>query len=137
MGALVFGEHVRRAGLAGRVRVSSAGIGPWHAGEPADERAAATLAAAGYPTGHVAAQVGPEHLDADLFLAMDSGHERDLRRLVDDPGKVRLLRSFDPAAHGDLDVGDPYYGGPEGFETTLAHVEAAVPALLTWVRAHL
>ncbi|MDI5980588.1 protein tyrosine phosphatase, partial [Amycolatopsis magusensis] len=36
MAALVFREQLRRAGLADRVRVSSAGIGPWHVGEPAD-----------------------------------------------------------------------------------------------------
>src|SRR5437763_14376828 len=74
MAALVFGEHLRRAGLAGRVRVTSAGIGAWHVGDPADSRAARTLARAGYPTSHVAAQVDDRHLDADLLLAMDSSH---------------------------------------------------------------
>ena len=132
--ALVFAEHLRRAGLADSVRVSSAGIGPWHAGEPIDPRAGAVLAEHGYPVEHVAAQVGPEHLDADLFLAMDSGHEKALRRLVGDPDRVRLLRSFDPGAGPDLDVPDPYYGGPDGFDDVLAMIEAAMPGLLAWVR---
>lgn len=110
--ALVFAEHLRRTRLDGAVRVSSAGIGPWHVGAPIDERAGELLARHGYPVEHVAAQVGAEHLDADLFLAMDRGHEKALRRLVDDPSRVRLLRSFDPEAIVDLDVPDPYYGGP-------------------------
>ena len=132
--ALVFAEHLRRAGLADSVRVSSAGIGPWHAGEPIDPRAGAVLVRHGYPVEHVAAQLGPEHLAADLFLAMDSGHEKALRRLVGDPDRVRLLRSFDPAAGPDLDVPDPYYGGPDGFDDVLAMIEAAMPGLLAWVR---
>jgi protein-tyrosine phosphatase len=133
----VFSEHLRRAGLEGSVRVSSAGIGPWHVGEPLDERAAEVLARHGYPVEHVAAQVGAGHLGADLFLAMDRGHDKALRRLVDDPSRVRLLRSFDPAASGDLDVPDPYYGGPEGFDEVLVMIEAAMPGLLAWTRGRL
>jgi protein-tyrosine phosphatase len=135
--ALVFGEHLRRAGLDGHVRVTSAGTGPWHAGEPIDRRAGQLLARNGYPTAHVAAQVDATHLAADLLLAMDSGHEKALRRMVDDPARIRLLRSFDPAADGDLDVPDPYYGGAQGFADVLAMIEAATPGLLDWVRDQL
>ncbi|HVV22220.1 MAG TPA: low molecular weight protein-tyrosine-phosphatase [Pseudonocardiaceae bacterium] len=137
MAALVFAEHVRRAGLDDRVRVSSAGVGPWHVGEPADARARRTLAAHGYPTEHTAAQVDDDQLNADLLLAMDSGHEKALRRLVADPDRVRMFRSFDPDATGDLDVPDPYYGGPDGFTDVMAMVEAAMPGLLEYVRAQL
>ncbi|HKN98432.1 MAG TPA: low molecular weight protein-tyrosine-phosphatase [Pseudonocardiaceae bacterium] len=134
MAASVFGEYVRRAGLGDRVLVSSAGVGPWHAGEPMDPRAAELLAAHGYPTGHVAAQVDDHHLAADLLLAMDSSHEKALRRLVGVRGKVRLFRSFDPDATGDLDVPDPYYGDDDGFTSVLAMIEAASPGLLAHVR---
>lgn len=133
MAALVFREHLRRAGLADRVRVTSAGIGGWHVGNPADSRAARTLAAAGYPTEHAAAQVGPEHLDADLLLAMDNGHEAALVDLVG-PDRVRMFRSFDPDANGDLDVPDPYFGDGSGFTEVLGMIEAATPGLLEWVR---
>jgi protein-tyrosine phosphatase len=137
MAALVFGEHVRRAGLADRIRVTSAGIGPWHAGEPADPRARRVLAEHGYPTDHVAAQVDDDHLSADLLLAMDTSHEKALRRLVGDTGRVRMFRSFDPAAGADPNVPDPYYGGPDGFTDVLAMIEAAVPGLLAAVRERL
>jgi protein-tyrosine phosphatase len=133
MAAMVVREHLRRAGLADQVKVTSAGIGGWHAGDGADNRAQKILADHGYPTAHVAIQVGPEHLDADLLIAMDKGHARELRRLAD-PGKIRMLRSFDPAAEGDLDVPDPYYGGIGGFRTVLAMIEAATPGLIDWVR---
>jgi protein-tyrosine phosphatase len=134
--AIVFREHVRRAGLADVVEVSSAGTGGWHVGDAADERAGESLVAAGYPSEHVAAQVGELHLGADLLVALDSGHARELRRLSGDPDRVRLLRSFDPHADG-VDVPDPYYGDREGFDLVLAMTEAAMPGLLAWVRERL
>jgi protein-tyrosine phosphatase len=137
--AVVFAAALEPAGLTDRVTVSSAGIGGWHAGEPMDRRARAVLAGHGYPTGHTAAQVDPAHLRADLLVALDEGHRDALLRLVDDPQRVALLRSFDPAAADDedLDVPDPYYGGAEGFERMLAMIEAATPGLLAWVRDRL
>jgi protein-tyrosine phosphatase len=137
MAASVFEEHLRRAGLADRVRVTSAGVGSWHVGEPADDRAAKMLVDHGYPVDHTAAQVDRDHLAADLLVALDSGHLQSLRRVVDDPDRVRLLRSFDPEATGDLDVPDPYYGADHGFTEVLAMIEAAVPGLLDWVRERL
>ena len=125
-----------RAGLADDVRVSSAGTGGWHVGEPADERAAALLRAEGYPHRHRARRVGGDDLSADLLVALDDEHRRELRALVDDPGRVRLLRSFDPDAPVGAEVPDPYYGGPGGFADVLAMVRAAMPGLLDWVRAH-
>ena len=49
---------------------------------------------------------------------------------------MRLLREFDPRSRGapDLDVPDPYYGGPDGFEDVLDLVEAACRGLLAEVR---
>lgn len=136
MAAVVFADVLRQAGLDHQVRVSSAGTGDWHIGEPADPRTAATLRRAGYACAHVAAQVGPEHLSADLLVALDSGHRATLRRMVRDPDRVVLLRSFDPAAGRNLDVPDPYFGR-HGFEDVLAMVCAAMPGLLAWVRDRL
>ncbi|MFD2421948.1 low molecular weight protein-tyrosine-phosphatase [Amycolatopsis pigmentata] len=137
MAAIVFREHLRRAGLDDRVRVTSAGTGPWHAGEPADPRARATLAARGYHGEHIAAQIDADRLTADLLLAADAGHLRMLRREVEDPGRVRLLREFDPEAGPGAEVPDPYYGGDGGFDEVLDMLERAVPGLLGWVREQL
>lgn len=133
-------EHLRRAGLDGKVRVSSAGTGAWHVGQSADYRAAQTLSAAGYPTKHVAAMLDDEHLQADLLLALDSGHYRFLQRLLSSAGgteRIRMLRSFDPGAGSDLDVPDPYYGGNGGFTRVLSMIEASMPQLVDWIRANL
>lgn len=132
----VFAEHLRQARLDHRVRVSSAGTGGWHCGDPADPRTEDVLRRHGYPTDHKARQVGVEHTDADLLVALDGGHARSLSRLVDHPERIRLLRSFDPDA-SDLDVPDPYYGNRRGFDEVLAMIEAAMPGLLAWVRERL
>ncbi|EIE97715.1 low molecular weight protein-tyrosine-phosphatase [Saccharomonospora glauca] len=134
MAEIVFRHRLVEHGLADAVTVRSAGTGGWHVGEPADPRARATLQAHGYPVDHVARRVGPEHLDADLLLAADKSHLRDLRDMVDDPDRVRLLRSFDPTAPADAEVPDPYYGGDEGFEEVLGMIERAVDGLVEWVR---
>jgi protein-tyrosine phosphatase len=133
----VFAHEVEQAGLADRVRVTSAGTGDWHVGGPADDRAAALLVEHGYVDTHVARQVDDELLDADLIVALDTEHLRDLRRLAPDPARVRLLRSFDPAAPPHAGVPDPYYGGPEGFTDVLTMIRAATPGLLEHVKAQL
>ncbi|WP_198942892.1 low molecular weight protein-tyrosine-phosphatase [Actinophytocola xanthii] len=141
MAALIFAGHLERAGLADQVQVSSAGIGPWHVGEPADPRVVQLLKGHHYGAEHLAAQVGTEHLSADLLLAMDAGHEAALRDLLahqgDTPERVRMFRSFDPGAGDDLDVPDPYYGNDAGFTDVMRMIEAAVPGLLAWVRERL
>jgi protein-tyrosine phosphatase len=139
MAEKVFAWHLGEQGLADRVRVSSAGTGSWHAGEPADERAVEVLRRHGYPTEHVAHQVNSDHLNADLLLAAGGDHVAALTRVLgvaDASRQVRLLRSFDPAAPEDAEVPDPYYGD-RGFDEVLAMIEASVPGLLDWTRARL
>ncbi|MGV9411679.1 low molecular weight protein-tyrosine-phosphatase [Nocardia sp. NPDC003693] len=136
MAEKIFAAHLERAGLGDRVRVSSAGTGSWHVGDDADYRTTDELRAHGYPVGHVAAVIGADHLDADLLIALDTGHERALAHLGVPAERRRLLRSFDPGADGP-DVPDPYYGDRSDFELVREQIEAAVPGLLDWVRAQL
>ena len=133
----VFAYEVEQAGLAERIRVTSAGTGSWHVGDPADSRAAALLAEHGYVDTHIARQVDDELLAADLLVALDAGHLRALRRIAPDPGRVQLLRAFDPDAPAGAGVPDPYYGGPEGFTEVLTMIRAATPGLLEYVKAQL
>jgi protein-tyrosine phosphatase len=130
---------VAEAGLADRVQLDSAGLGDWHVGDDADRRAVAALRRRGYEIRpHRARQFQPADFAArDLVIALDAGHERDLRRMAPSPrdaAKVRLLRSYDPDADGDLDVPDPYYGRTDGFDHVLDLVEAACRRLLAEVR---
>ncbi|MER5941301.1 low molecular weight protein-tyrosine-phosphatase [Streptomyces sp. NPDC001928] len=139
MAESVFRARVEDAGLGGPVEVDSAGTGGWHEGDPADPRTVSVLEEHGYESGHAARQFQSSWFARlDLVIALDSGHLKALRRLAptpEDAAKVRLLRSYDPAAGDDLDVPDPYYGGRDGFEECLDMVEAASTGLLAAVRA--
>ena len=89
------------------MKVTSCGTSGFHTGEPADNRARTELLANGYPRRPRRGSAVPLHYDADLPVAADHGHVRDLerKRLGD---RVRLLRSFDPAVRPtDLDLSDP------------------------------
>ncbi len=133
---------VREAGLDGTITLDSAGTGGWHVGSAPDTRATAAARARGIDLEGSARQVTREDFERfDLILAMDRSNLRDLRELApDEPARerVRLLREFDPASAGasDLDVPDPYYGGPGGFDEVLDLVGAACAGLLAEIRAN-
>jgi protein-tyrosine phosphatase len=132
---------VQREGLGESIELDSAGTGGWHVGSPPDARAGEAARARGIALEGSARQVREDDFfDFDLVIAMDRANLRELRRLA--PGdsereKVRLLREFDPAGVGaeELDVPDPYYGSPGGFEEVLDLVQAACEGLLSEIRA--
>jgi protein-tyrosine phosphatase len=132
---------LRAEGLEQSVEIESAGTGGWHAGSAPDARAVAAARSRDIVIEGEARQVTAEDFERfDLLLAMDRDNERELLARAPDAqarAKVRLLREFDPAAVavGDLDVPDPYYGGPHGFDRVLDQVEAACRGLLDEVRA--
>lgn len=134
MAEKMFAQQIAERGLADLVRVTSGGTGGWHAGAPADERAQRVLRERGYPSGHRAAQVGDDHLAADLVVALGRNHARILADLGVDADRLRMLRSFDPrsGAHPD-DVEDPYYGDHSDFVAVFDVIEASLPGLHTWV----
>ncbi|WP_239116182.1 low molecular weight protein-tyrosine-phosphatase [Planotetraspora kaengkrachanensis] len=120
------------------VLVDSAGTGGWHAGEPMDERALATLAEHGYDgDAHRARQFDPAWFaERDLVLVMDRDNLRAVRRMAPPGADVRLFRSFDPDAPDGAEVPDPYYGGKQGFTDVLVMVEAASEGLAKHLEDH-
>jgi len=130
---------VREAGLEDEIEIDSAGTGGWHAGDPPDRRATDAARLRGITLEGAARQVTRDDFeDFDLVLALDRENLRNLRAIAPagTEAKIRLLREFDPHSAGapDLDVPDPYYGGPRGFETVLDQVEAACRGLLDALR---
>ena len=131
---------LREQGLEDEIEIDSAGTGGWHVGDPPDTRATAAARRRGIVLDGAARQVRlSDFEDYDLLLAADRENLAHLRAIApseDARAKVRLLREFDPRSDGapDLDVPDPYYGGPDGFEDVLDLVEAACRGLLDEVR---
>jgi protein-tyrosine phosphatase len=133
----VFRHLVREAGLQDRISIDSAGTHDYHVGSPPDERSQHHARRRGYELSDLRARQVQE-LDFarfDLILAMD--HENLALLQADCPAqhlhKLRRLMEFAPAGLSDV-VADPYYGGKQGFETVLDHIEAACAGLLAHVR---
>jgi protein-tyrosine phosphatase len=98
MAAVVLADRVADAGLAELVEVVSAGTGPWHVGEPMDDRAAARLTSAGYDaTRHRARQLDASWFEScDLVLVMDTQNHHDVTDRTRRGADVPRLRPEGP-----------------------------------------
>ena len=143
----VHGKHLPITDGREDVRPPDLPNADWRAssGSPAPEPADGTSATAptnanrvlrrhGYPTDHRAAQVGDDHLAAHLVVALGRNHLRMLGELGVEPGRLRMLRSFDPrsGAHA-LDVEDPTTATLSPTSKTYTVIGAALPGLHAWV----
>jgi protein-tyrosine phosphatase len=133
----VFRHAVEKAGLQDRIQVDSAGTHDYHVGAPPDRRSAHHASLRGYDLASLRArQVDRADFEAfDLICAMD-WQNFELLQAQCPPRyrhKLKRLMEFAPAGMAD-EVADPYYGGQDGFETVLDHVEAACEGLLAHVR---
>jgi protein-tyrosine phosphatase len=130
-------EAAEDAGV--EVTIRSAGTGDWHVGKPPDERMRQAAAEQGLHLSGTADRVTPDDLAAaDLVLAMDRANLADLEDIAGRVGlapPLHLFREFDPDADGDLDVPDPYYGGPDGFVEVVRMVRRTAPRIIDHLRA--
>ena len=129
------GERVARDMAAQRgldLEVSSFGLSAENNGSPIDERAVAVLEKGGYDTdGHRARQIQREDIEsADLVVAVEPYQVDRLRTMAPGVDNVRLLNDFNPDMGPGTALIDPWYGDDEGFDDTIADVEAAMPGIL-------
>ncbi len=137
----VFQALINEEGLENQIIIHSAGTGHWHVGAPPDARMQATARKKGVPLNSRARQIQAGDIRRfDLILAMDRSN-RDTLEYMCSPEvaakKIRLFRSFDPEADGDLDVPDPYYGRDDGFEHVFQIVHRTCPLILDYVKSQM
>jgi len=129
----VLRHRLARVGLDDRVAVDSAGTYDGHAGDPPDPRAQRHAARRGYDLSRLRARpvVAEDFQRFGLVLAMDRDNLAALaRRQPPGAPPPRLLMPFSGREGLPEEVPDPYYGGPEGFETVLDLVETACDGLV-------
>jgi protein-tyrosine phosphatase len=133
----VFRQVVAEAGLEDRFRIDSAGTSGYHDGESPDPRTAEVAARRGVMVQGSSRRIeSADTHDFDYLVAMDGDNRREVERLVDRTGAspgVFLFREFDPEADGALEVPDPYFGGPTGFEDVHDLVERSARGLLSYL----
>jgi protein-tyrosine phosphatase len=134
----VFKHHVEEAGLTDRFEIDSAGTSSYHAGDSPDPRTTTVARARGIELRGESRQITTDDLARfDYVIVMDEENRAAVKRLAREKSPkavVHMLREFDPEAHGDLDVPDPYYGGERGFESVHDIVDRAARAFLEHVR---
>jgi protein-tyrosine phosphatase len=135
----VFSDIVAGEGLTDRFDIDSAGTSDYHTGDSPDPRTVSEARRRGLVLEHAARQIRAEDLQRfDYVIAMDAsnlGRIERLARSVPRHAELRLLRSFDPETTDDLEVPDPYFGGPDGFSDVHDMVERACRGLLEHIRA--
>ena len=119
------------------VEVRSAGTGGWHVGNPPDARMRRAAQDAGLELTGLAEQVDAQAIDdADLVVVMDRQNLADVEAVAASAAvktPVRLFRTFDPDADGDLEVPDPYYGGEQGFIDVVGMCRRAAHGVVAWL----
>jgi protein-tyrosine phosphatase len=133
----VFRKMIAEAGLESVVQVDSAGTHAYHVGEAPDARALQAARRRGVEIGDLRARqvTQDDFRDFDVILAMDWENLALLQQQCPRPHKhkLHLLMRF-AGEHDAATVPDPYYGGPEGFNTVLDYVEDACQGLIEVVR---
>lgn len=130
----IFRQHVERAGLAGRIKVDSAGLGAWHVGEPPHPGTTRILAERGIQYSHRARVVRADDFARfDYVIAVERAHIDELRRMTGSSVvRMGLLLDYAPTI-GLRDLPDPYYNGR--FREVHDMVEQACRGLLDHIVA--
>ena len=119
----VFRHLLRERGLEQHFVVDSAGTSAVHQGEAPDSRSTAVARQQGIQlAGSSRRFLNSDYERFDLVLAMDQSNLSALQRLpgaAAHAGELRLFLDYDPDSPPGAEMPDPYYGGPQGFETVL------------------
>lgn len=127
-----FRHAAAEAGL--EVKVDSAGTADYHVGQPPDPRSVDEARRRGIDITHYRGRQlseGDFH-EFDYILGMDASNMANIARVDPGNGKARVAMLLDlvPGKEG-REVGDPYYGGAEGFSITWSEVSAGANALVS------
>ena len=132
----IFLHLVKARGLSDRFHVDSCGIGDWHIGHAADPRSQDVARRNGIELACTSRQIDRtrDFENFDWIIAMDHQNQRDLMHLSpdEDQHKIHLMREFDLeiGERETPEVPDPYYGGPQGFDSMYAMLKRSCEGFL-------
>lgn len=129
----LFEKHVKDNGLDHLVHADSAGTSGHHTGENADSRTLQNARENGLIFKHSAKKFTLDHFEQfDLIVVMDHSNAQNVKSLSTNTQhheKVHLMRKWDSQQTG-MEVPDPWYGGPEGFEDVYQILNRSTAGLL-------
>ena len=133
----VFKKYIQRENLELKIKIDSAGTGSWHTGNPPDDRSQKVAIRRGYDIANQRSRTinNRDITESDYIIAMDTDNFSTLQQLVPDKMNNKLYRFLEFAPHQNLlDVPDPYYSGPDGFDRVLSLIEDASEGLLQHIK---
>jgi len=113
------------------------GTGSWHVGNPPDTRSQEFAAQRGYDISNQRSRLinNLDVIESDYLLAMDTDNILTLQKLIPEEMQNKLFRFLEFAPHlNQLDVPDPYYSSPDGFDLVLDLIEDASEGLLMHIK---
>lgn len=122
------------AGLSPRIRVDSAGTGPWHAGKPPDPRAVEVCNENGITIDHLSGRqvTRNDFASFDWVLCADRDNLRQLHALAPRQVWPRIALLLAWAGLGaKAEIPDPYTGTLADFRRVYALLDKATDAMLT------
>lgn len=135
----VFRKIVSEADLEKVIHIDSAGTHAYHVNDPPDRRARAAAERRGFTLDNIRARrVTVEDFERfDYILAMDEDNLLMLKESAPEQHRNKIGLFLEIAGSNQvLEVPDPYYGGPSGFERVLDLVEEASRGLLEVLKRH-
>lgn len=136
----VFKKLLVERSLSDHYEVDSAGTGDWHIGKSPDPRATSAALAREIDISEMKGRQlsQADYQNFDSIIVMDDQNFEDVMNHCPSPalGKISKLTDYLSATERSAtSIADPYYGGPEGFETMLDDIEVAAAGLLDKLEA--
>ena len=133
----IFRKHIQINDLEDKIKIDSVGTGSWHVGNPPDTRSQKFAAQRGYDISNQRSRLinNLDVIESDYLLAMDTDNILTLQELIPEEMQNKLFRFLEFAPHlNQLDIPDPYYSGPDGFDLVLDLIEDASEELLMHIK---
>lgn len=128
----VFRDVVAVKGLTDRFAIDSAGTGAWHEGDLPDPRSIEVAAKNGVDlTVQRARKIRPEDFSRFThILGMDMSNVDSLKRAAPSQTAASIHLFLEFATGNAIEIPDPYYGGPDGFDRAYRTIREASASLV-------
>ncbi len=135
----VFKKLVLKGKLKHKIKIDSVGTGSWHIGNPPDIRSQKAASKRGINISDQRSRLITQKdiIESDYLVAMDIKNITTLKKIVPQEMQNKLFRFLEFAPNPDvLDIPDPYYSGPDGFNLVLDLIQEAAKGLLIHIKAN-
>lgn len=132
----VFLHYLEKQGTLDQFYVDSAGTSGFHRGERADSRMRESAKRRGIELPSLSRQfIASDFEKFDYIIAMDPSNQKNCLKLAsNDEQKNKVVEMISFVKNSTrLEIPDPYYGGPEGFEEVLDMLEDGMKNLYQFI----